>query len=71
VSSIAIPAVLAPRRRAWLTDLPVLLVAVVWGASYLSAKGITTEKTVLAVLVLRFASSCRCSPSWAGGHCAR
>ncbi|GAA1276488.1 DMT family transporter [Streptomyces sp. NBC_00117] len=41
-------------RRAWLTDLPVLLVAVVWGASYLAAKGITTQTTVLAVLVLRF-----------------
>ncbi|MFF1689613.1 MULTISPECIES: DMT family transporter [unclassified Streptomyces] len=41
-------------RRAWLTDLPVLLVAVVWGASYLAAKGITTQPTVLAVLVLRF-----------------
>jgi drug/metabolite transporter (DMT)-like permease len=54
VSSIAVPAVLAPRRRAWITDLPVLLVAAVWGASYLSAKGITTQETVLAVLVLRF-----------------
>lgn len=42
-------------RRAWLTDLPVLLVAVVWGASYLAAKGITTTHTVIAVLVLRFA----------------
>ncbi|RVU28682.1 DMT family transporter [Streptomyces antnestii] len=42
-------------RRAWLTDLPVLLVAVVWGASYLAAKGIITDTTVLAVLVLRFA----------------
>ncbi|WP_079170836.1 MULTISPECIES: DMT family transporter [unclassified Streptomyces] len=42
-------------RPAWLTDLPVLLVAVVWGASYLAAKGITTAHTVLAVLVLRFA----------------
>ncbi|MFB9390247.1 DMT family transporter [Streptomyces coeruleoprunus] len=42
-------------RRAWLTDLPVLLVAVVWGASYLAAKGITTAHTVVAVLVLRFA----------------
>ncbi|MFD7443340.1 DMT family transporter [Streptomyces sp. NPDC059909] len=39
----------------WLTDLPVLLVAVVWGASYLAAKGITTAHTVVAVLVLRFA----------------
>jgi drug/metabolite transporter (DMT)-like permease len=53
VSSIALPA-LAPPRRAWLTDLPVLLVAVVWGASYLAAKGITTTQTVIAVLVLRF-----------------
>ncbi|MFF8831877.1 DMT family transporter [Streptomyces sp. NPDC015131] len=42
-------------RRAWLTDLPVLLVAVVWGSSYLAAKGVTTGQTVLAVLVLRFA----------------
>ncbi|CAM5377084.1 hypothetical protein SGLAM104S_10338 [Streptomyces glaucescens] len=53
-SSIAVPGALAP-RRAWLTDLPVLLVAVVWGASYLAAKDITTAETVLAVLVLRFA----------------
>jgi drug/metabolite transporter (DMT)-like permease len=45
----------AVARRAWLTDLPVLLVAVVWGSSYLAAKGITTAQTVLAVLVLRFA----------------
>ncbi|WP_406514985.1 DMT family transporter [Streptomyces sp. NBC_00873] len=53
MSSFALPA-LAPPRRAWLTDLPVLLVAVVWGASYLAAKGITTTQTVIAVLVLRF-----------------
>lgn len=52
-SSIAAPA-LAP-RRAWATDLPVLLIAVVWGASYLAAKGVTTPATVVAVLVLRFA----------------
>lgn len=38
-----------------LTDLPVLLVAVVWGSSYLAAKGVTTQGTVPAVLVLRFA----------------
>ncbi|MEV7422520.1 MULTISPECIES: DMT family transporter [unclassified Streptomyces] len=50
-SSVSLPA----PRRAWATDLPVLLVAVVWGASYLTAKGITTGTTVLAVLVLRFA----------------
>ncbi|MEU2672625.1 DMT family transporter [Streptomyces sp. NPDC007164] len=54
MSSIAAPT-LAPSRRAWLTDLPVLLVAVVRGSSYLAAKGITTTQTVLAVLVLRFA----------------
>lgn len=54
MSSIAVPA-LAPSRRAWLTDLPVLLVAAVWGSSYLAAKGITTAQTVVAVLVLRFA----------------
>jgi len=53
MSSIALPRPLAP--RAWLTDLPVLLVAVVWGASYLAAKDITTARTVIAVLVLRFA----------------
>ncbi|MGW1652220.1 DMT family transporter [Streptomyces atratus] len=54
MSSIAVPA-LAPPRRAWLTDLPVLLVAVVRGSSYRAAKGITTTQTVVAVLVLRFA----------------
>ncbi|MDV5149240.1 DMT family transporter [Streptomyces sp. SBC-4] len=54
-SSIAAPVSLGAPRRAWLTDLPVLLVAVVWGASYLAAKGITTTHTVIAVLVLRFA----------------
>ncbi|MFD9478183.1 DMT family transporter [Streptomyces nojiriensis] len=48
------PALEAP-RRAWLADLPVLAVAVVWGGSYLAAKGITTTHTVIAVLVLRFA----------------
>jgi drug/metabolite transporter (DMT)-like permease len=53
MSSIAVPGALAPRRT-WLTDLPVLLVAVVWGASYLAAKDITTARTVIAVLVLRF-----------------
>ncbi|MFF8841578.1 DMT family transporter [Streptomyces sp. NPDC015127] len=55
MSSIAVPAPALAPRRAWLTDLPVLLVAVVWGASYLAAKGITTTHTVVAVLVLRFA----------------
>ncbi|WP_308346404.1 DMT family transporter [Streptomyces sp. ISL-66] len=49
------PAPLAAPHRAWLADLPVLLVAVVWGGSYLAAKGITTTHTVIAVLVLRFA----------------
>ncbi|WP_371618646.1 DMT family transporter [Streptomyces sp. NBC_00454] len=54
VSAAAPVPVLAP-RRAWLADLPVLLVAVVWGGSYLAAKGITATHTVIAVLVLRFA----------------
>ncbi|MEU9039239.1 DMT family transporter [Streptomyces sp. NPDC048352] len=57
MSTLAAPVpapALAP-RRAWLADLPVLLVAVVWGGSYLAAKGITTAHTVIAVLVLRFA----------------
>lgn len=36
-------------------DLPVLLVAGVWGSSYLAAKGVTTAGTVVGVLVLRFA----------------
>ncbi|MFF9341337.1 DMT family transporter [Streptomyces sp. NPDC014773] len=53
-SPYAAPAPLAA-RRAWLTDLPLLLVAVFWGGSYLAAKGITTSHTVVAVLVLRFA----------------
>ncbi|MEV1024703.1 DMT family transporter [Streptomyces sp. NPDC050264] len=51
MTSLALP---APRPRAWLTDVPLLAVAVVWGASYLAAKGVTTQSTVLAVLVLRF-----------------
>ncbi|MEU9252293.1 DMT family transporter [Streptomyces sp. NPDC048270] len=34
--------------------MPVLAVAVVWGGSYLAAKGITTAQTVIGVLVLRF-----------------
>ncbi|GAA3129002.1 DMT family transporter [Streptomyces rectiviolaceus] len=54
MSTLTAPAAPAV-RRSWLTDLPVLLVAVVWGASYLAAKGITTTHTVVAVLVLRFA----------------
>ncbi|MFE3184297.1 DMT family transporter [Streptomyces violascens] len=54
MSSIAVPSAGLAPRRAWLTDLPVLLVAVVWGASYLAAKDITTAHTVTAVLVLRF-----------------
>ncbi|MER7464291.1 DMT family transporter [Streptomyces sp. NPDC097981] len=53
-SSVLLERTAAP-RRAWLADLPVLAVAVVWGGSYLAAKGITTAHTVIAVLVLRFA----------------
>jgi drug/metabolite transporter (DMT)-like permease len=44
-------------HRAWLTDLPVVLVAVAWGSSYLAAKSVTTTHTVIAVLVLRFAAA--------------
>ncbi|MEV6352149.1 DMT family transporter [Streptomyces hydrogenans] len=54
-SPYAAPVASSARRRAWLTDLPLLLVAVFWGGSYLAAKGITTSHTVVAVLVLRFA----------------
>ncbi|UQX03741.1 DMT family transporter [Streptomyces sp. RerS4] len=55
MSTLAAPAPALAPRRAWLADLPLLLVAVVWGASFLAAKGITTAHTVIAVLVLRFA----------------
>ena len=41
--------------RLWLTDLPVLAVAAVWGSSYLSVKTIATGSTVVPLLVLRFA----------------
>ncbi|MFD7556030.1 MULTISPECIES: DMT family transporter [unclassified Streptomyces] len=53
--TVIAPAPATTPRRAWLADLPVLAVAVVWGGSYLAAKGITTAHTVIAVLVLRFA----------------
>ncbi|MFI5620960.1 DMT family transporter [Streptomyces sp. NPDC051567] len=55
VSTVAVPAPALAPRRSWHADLPVLAVAVVWGGSYLAAKGITTTHTVIAVLVLRFA----------------
>ena len=38
----------------WLTDLPVVVVAVIWGSSYLSVKDIATEANVIPLLVLRF-----------------
>ncbi|MGW0410993.1 DMT family transporter [Streptomyces collinus] len=41
-------------RRAWLTDALVLMVAVVWGSSYLAAKDVTTGSSVVAILLLRF-----------------
>jgi len=41
-------------RRAWLADAPVLMVAVVWGSSYLATKEITSNSTVVAMLLLRF-----------------
>ncbi|MFI8006036.1 DMT family transporter [Streptomyces sp. NPDC086010] len=53
--SSAVLAARAPSRRAFVADLPLLLVAAVWGGSYLAAKGITTPHTVAGVLVLRFA----------------
>lgn len=52
--SAAAPSPRRSLRPAWLTDLPVLLVAVVWGASYPAAKDVTAAGAVLAVLVLRF-----------------
>ncbi|MQY04992.1 DMT family transporter [Actinomadura macrotermitis] len=44
-------------RRALLVDVPVLLVAVVWGSSYLATKQITDGANVIAILLLRFAIS--------------
>jgi drug/metabolite transporter (DMT)-like permease len=41
-------------QRRWLVDGALLLVAVVWGSSYLTAKDLVTTQTVLAVLALRF-----------------
>ncbi|MFD1049145.1 hypothetical protein ACFQ1S_28220, partial [Kibdelosporangium lantanae] len=41
----------------WLVDLTLLLVAVVWGSSYLTTKDVVTPATVIAVLALRFAIS--------------
>ncbi|WP_030858222.1 DMT family transporter [Streptomyces sp. NRRL F-2747] len=55
MSSSALLAPAAPRPARLAADLPVLAVAVVWGGSYLAAKGVTTAHTVIAVLVLRFA----------------
>jgi drug/metabolite transporter (DMT)-like permease len=40
--------------KAWLTDALVLVVAVVWGSSYLVTKEITAQDTVIALLLLRF-----------------
>ncbi|ARF59099.1 DMT family transporter [Streptomyces gilvosporeus] len=40
--------------RSWLTDAPVLAVAVAWGSSYLATKSITGPSTVVATLLLRF-----------------
>ncbi|WP_129294048.1 hypothetical protein [Streptomyces lydicus] len=41
-------------RPLWLIDLPVVLVAVVRGSSYLAAKELATTATVIALLLLRF-----------------
>lgn len=54
MSSVAAPLPAPVPRGARSTDLAVLAIAVVWGSSYLAAKGVTTAHTVLAVLVLRF-----------------
>ncbi|MFJ8828031.1 DMT family transporter [Streptomyces sp. NPDC102467] len=48
------PAASTTRPRAWQTDLPVLLIAIVWGSSYLATKGIARQDTVLSLLLLRF-----------------
>ncbi|MEZ0089556.1 DMT family transporter [Streptacidiphilus sp. EB129] len=40
--------------RLLMYDLPMLLVALVWGSSYLATKSIATEGTVVALLALRF-----------------
>ncbi|PYC76760.1 EamA family transporter [Streptomyces tateyamensis] len=40
--------------RLWLVDLLVVLVAVVWGSSYLATKEIATGEAVVALLALRF-----------------
>ncbi|MFD8805376.1 DMT family transporter [Streptomyces sp. NPDC059597] len=48
------PAARAGSPGAWLTDSPVLLVAIVWGSSYLATKDITHPDTVIALLLLRF-----------------
>ncbi|MDH6112372.1 drug/metabolite transporter (DMT)-like permease [Kitasatospora sp. MAP12-15] len=44
----------AAAPRGIVTDLPVLLVAVVWGSSYLAVKHLATPQSVVAMLVLRF-----------------
>ncbi|WP_052229799.1 DMT family transporter [Streptomyces sp. CT34] len=41
-------------HRGWLTDAPVLAVAITWGSSYLATKSITGPSTVIATLLLRF-----------------
>ncbi|MFC5928262.1 DMT family transporter [Cryobacterium melibiosiphilum] len=45
---------LPPLLRRYRVDLVLLLVAVVWGGSYLSAKVLTEQASVTAVLALRF-----------------
>jgi drug/metabolite transporter (DMT)-like permease len=44
-----------PRGHRGVVDGALLLVAIVWGTSYLTAKSLVTTETVLAVLALRFA----------------
>lgn len=45
---------LVSRYKAWIADIPVLMVAAVWGSSYLATKDIATGATVVAILLLRF-----------------
>lgn len=60
------PSQAAPRGL--LADLPVLLVAVVWGSSYLAANRLATGSTVVPMLVLRFglALPLFAVPAWRG-----
>ncbi|MFJ9850042.1 DMT family transporter [Streptomyces sp. NPDC101150] len=59
------------RTPLWLIDVPVVLVAVVWGSSYLAAKELATGATVAALLVIRFAVAGMGTAAFAGRDIAR